>query len=104
MGNPTEKIKAQIEKFQKGLDAFMENEYWRDLYKSAPVGAKRWLEGEFAASESEDEPPDGPDPDMPMIMEGMKKEDWLWLAEYDCFHPKQKEYFLRMAASDRVGK
>ena len=43
------------------------------------------LEGEFAASESEEEPPDGLDPDMPMIMEGMKKEDWLWLAEYDCF-------------------
>jgi len=47
----------------------VENEYWRDLYKSAPVGAKRWLEGEFAASESEEEPPDGPDPDIPMIIQ-----------------------------------
>ncbi len=90
-------MKALIEKFQKGLDEFMKNEFWRDLYESAPDGAKRFLEGEFDASTGDKEPPDGPDPDAHLYLDHMKRVDWEWLAEFDSYHPRQKAYFLKMA-------
>ena len=90
-------MKAQIEKYQKALDVFMKNEFWRELYEMAPNGAKGWLEAEFDESESDEEPPDGPDPDAHLYMDRMTAEDWLWLARYDCYHPLQKKFFLQKA-------
>ena len=91
-------MKAQIEKYQKALDAFMKNEFWRELYETAPNGAKGWLEAEFDASVSEEEePPDAPDPDAHLYMDRMTSEDWLWLAQYDSYHPLQKKFFLQKA-------
>ena len=90
-------MKAQIEKYQKALDEFMKNEFWRELYEMAPNGAKGWLEAEFDESESDEEPPDGPDPDAHLYMDRMTSEDWLWLARYDCHHPLQKKFFLQKA-------
>lgn len=99
------KTKAQFQVFQKGLDYFLDNEFWADLYNSAPDGAKGWLESEFDASmrlENGEEPPKGEDPNMEKVREKMKKSDWEWLIKFDCRHPKQKEYFKMMAekASD----
>ena len=45
-------MKAQIEKYQKALDEFLKNEFWRELYETAPNGAKGWLEAGFDASVS----------------------------------------------------
>ena len=94
-------MKARIEKYQKALDAFLEKDYWRTLYEEAPDGAKGWLEAEFDASLSDDEPPEGEDPDEHLYKDAMKREDWEWLAEYDCHHPEQKKYFLRMAKESK---
>lgn len=86
-------INAQIEKYQKSLDEFMKNASWEKLYKNAPDGAKGWLEAEFDASLSEEEPPEGEDADYNLYTGKMKKEDWKWLIEYDCHHPAQKKFF-----------
>ena len=91
------KVKAQIEKYQEALDEFLENEYWADLYEQAPDGAKGWLEAEFAASISDEEPPEGEDPDFHLYADRMRKADWEWLLKYDCHHPAQKAYFQKMA-------
>ena len=45
-------MKAQIEKYQKALDEFLKNEFWRELYETAPNGAIGWLEAGFDASVS----------------------------------------------------
>lgn len=93
------RIKAQIEKFQKALDEFLKNDFWRELYCDAPEGAKGWLEAEFYASENEDSVPDDkPDPDYHLYADRMKKKDWEWLIKYDCHHPLQKKHFEEMAA------
>lgn len=91
------KTKAQIEKFQGALDEFLENEFWANLYESAPIGAKGWLEAEFSASLSQEEPPEGEDPDYHLYADRMKKKDWEWLIKYDCRHPAQKAFFENMA-------
>jgi hypothetical protein len=90
-------MKASIEKYQKALDEFMANEYWRALYEGAPDGAKKWLEAEFHASLSPESRPDGEDPDSHLYKDGLTAKDWKWLAKYDCHHPLQKKYFLKMA-------
>ena len=91
--------KAQIEKFQSALDEFLKNEHWAELYKSAPIGAKGWLEAEFYASENEDAVPDDkPDPNYDIYAGKMKKEDWEWLIKFDCHHPLQKKFFEKMAS------
>ena len=43
-------MKARIKKYQKALDEFMTNAYWRALYEGAPEGAKRYYERIFARS------------------------------------------------------
>ena len=91
--------KAQIEKFQDALDEFLKNDYWKELYEMAPIGAKGWLESEFYASENEESlPDDAPDPDYHLYADRMKKKDWEWLIKYDCHHPLQKKHFEEMAA------
>lgn len=90
-------MKAQIEKYQKALDTFLENDYWKQLYESAPDGAKGWLEAEFDASLSEEEPPEGEDPDYHTYADKMTKKDWEWLIAYDCHHPEQEKFFRKMA-------
>lgn len=91
-------MKARISKFQEALDEFMTNVYWRTLYEGAPDGAKKWLEAEFHASllPAKDRPK-GEDPDSHLYKDGLTAKDWKWLAKYDCHHPLQKKYFLKMA-------
>lgn len=92
-------VKAQIDKYQEALDKFLKNDFWADLYKDAPDGAKGWLEAEFYASEHEEElPDDQPDPDYHLYADRMKKKDWEWLIKFDCHHPLQEKHFREMAA------
>lgn len=46
-------MKAKFKMFQKALDEFMKNEYWRMVYTDAPDGAKEALEFRFYAAEND---------------------------------------------------
>ena len=95
-------VKAQIPKYQDALDEFIKSEFWKSLYEAAPQGAKGWLEAEFSASISKEEPPEGEDPDYHLYADRMKKKDWEWLIKFDCHHPMQKNFFETMAKGSSV--
>ena len=66
-------MKAQIPKYQDALDEFIKSEFWKSLYEAAPQGAKGWLEAEFSASISKEEPPEGEDPDYHLYADRMNE-------------------------------
>lgn len=92
-------MKARIKIFQKALDKFMENEYWKTIYENAPAGAKESLEANFYTSIHDDITND----EFIALCEkidfvDMKKEDWEYLLATSGNSPASS-YYRRMLES-----
>ena len=93
-------MKAINPKFQEALDKFTANDFWRTVYENAPKGAKAKLETEFQCSANlSDEAVKGEADRVwkDEVKPTMTADDWRYLAQF-ARHPKQKEYYLKMAS------
>lgn len=102
--------KAKITEFQKGLDAFLKNDFWGEVYESAPDGAKMQLERQFWGSDimfqnnrtlNDEEEALSKRMWEEKIRPALKKGDWEYLAKFSR-DSRQKKWYKEQAEKSRT--